>query len=114
MNDFVNELASLITGFPPVLLVLLAPPCGSISAAIIAGLVGTITTPKQFLGQFIVGWLFGAFGGGLIGPVFKAPAYTVGYFAGLGGYWGARTFIKKKQDEFITKPPGVDPPAPTA
>lgn len=106
MNEFLQEVAALLNGFPEVILVVLSPFLGSLAAAIVAGLIGEANTPKQVLGQFLVGWLAGAFCGPLAAPLFKAPAYTIGFVAGGSGYWGMKVYLKNKQNELLNKPPG--------
>ncbi|RYC70845.1 hypothetical protein [Spirosoma sordidisoli] len=112
MNEFLQELATALNGFPPILIVLLAPFCGSLAACIVVGIAGgpDADSPGKIAGQFVVGWLAGAFGGPLLAPIFNAPAYTIGFVAGASGYWGIKVYLKKKQDEILNKPGGPGNP----
>lgn len=105
----------MFTGFPPILIIVLAPLCGSLVGVLIA-----VTTsaephaPGLLIARFVVGWLTGAF----LGPVFspavqamvKAPASAVGFIAGGSGYWFWSKYIVKKQAQYesgeLPKPPG--------
>lgn len=40
MNEFFQEVARLMTGFPPILLTVIAPFCGSLVACIVAAIMG--------------------------------------------------------------------------
>ena len=96
----------MFTGFPPILIVLLAPICGSLVTAIVVAIVGgpQADTPKKIVGRFVVGWLTGAFCGPIAAPFLNLPPYTVGFVSGAGGYWGITEYLKKKQDELLNKP----------
>ncbi|MBD2753797.1 hypothetical protein [Spirosoma validum] len=109
MNQFLQEFGAMLDGFPPIILIFLAPFAGSLSAAIVAALVGEANTPREVLGQFVVGYLAGAFCSSLLTVLIKAPAYTLGYLGGGSGYWGMKVYLKKKQNELLNKPPGEGP-----
>ena len=101
MNEFLKELALVVEGFPPALITLMAPLFGSLATAIVVALASTrmAATPKQLLGQFVVGWLAGSFAGPFFAPLFNLPKYTIGFIAGGSGYWFMSRKIQQMQKE---------------
>jgi hypothetical protein len=78
VNQFLQEVGAMLEGFPTIILVVLAPLAGSLSAAIVAMLIGEANTPKEVLGQFVAGYLAGAFCSPLSGGLFGGGVGLLG------------------------------------
>ena len=101
MNQFVQEFAAMLNGFPVIIINFFAPMLGALATAMIV----EAATPKEMFKQLLVGYLAGAFCGPIAAHVLNFPSYTVGFVAGGSGYWGMKVYLKKKQDELLNKPP---------
>ncbi|MBC3785707.1 hypothetical protein [Spirosoma utsteinense] len=109
MNEFLQAAAKLFTGFPPVLIVVLAPLFGSLVTLLVTTNQQDLKEPMKLIARFVAGWLTGAFLGPVVSPgiqaIVKAPDFSLGFLSGLGGYLSAKRIIKNKQIELDDNQP---------
>jgi len=103
MQAFLAQLELILSTFPPTVLKVLAPMLGSLCSAIVLAIAtDVVASPKQIAGQFVVGWLAGAFGGPFLSQWIKLPEVTIGFLGGGIGYWGFTKYRQKQLDKIIT------------
>lgn len=114
MQAFLAQLEQILSTFPPTLLSILGALAGSLCSSIVLALAADAAvvpaSPKQLMGQFVVGWLTGAFCVPLLSPYLKLPGYTLSFVGGGIGYWGFTEYRKKKLKEIMDKQPPTDNP----
>lgn len=109
MKEFLDAFASLLTGFPPVLLNILTSGAGAVVTVIIAArAANTPPAALDLLGQFVLCWLTG----GILGPsiaaplvqsLLKLPDYAVCFLTAGSGVWIWEKFIPKKRDTLLNQ-----------
>lgn len=115
MQEFLNQFAAGLDGFPHIIVAIMGAPFGSLCSVVVALLATVVPgstfqmSPGQIVGQFFIGWVFGAFGSPLVGwflTLLKLPDHTINFLAGAIGFWFMSVYLKLVQKKYEN----IDPP----